>query len=97
MNLDAGLCTPELCLFIDRHAQVDGSGVNGIEPSMEFKLFGDTLGLGNRYNVKRKLIKDFRVSEAVSFGKEPSVDLNFFESIVKQLFGMNNSEFCEFS
>jgi hypothetical protein len=97
MNLDAGLCTPELCPFIDRHAQVDGSGVNGIEPSMEFKLFGDTLGLGNRYNVKRKLLKDFRVSEAVSFGKDASVDRNLPKSQVKRSFGMSNGDICKFS
>lgn len=34
MNLDAGLCAPELCPSKNRHAQVDGSGINGIEPSM---------------------------------------------------------------
>jgi hypothetical protein len=97
MNLDAGLCTSELCPFKDRHAQVDGSGVNGIEPSAEFKLFGDTLGLGNRYNVKRKLLKDFRISEAVSFGKDASVDWNLPKSLVKRSFGMSNSDICEFS
>ena len=65
MNLDAGLCAPKLCPSKDRHAQVDGSGINGIEPSVEFKLFGDTFGLGNRHNVKGKLLKDSGVSEAV--------------------------------
>lgn len=62
MKLDSGLCTSELCPFKDRHAQVDGSGVNGIEPSVELKLFGDTLGLGDRHNVKSKLLKDSWVS-----------------------------------
>jgi len=68
MNLDARLCTSELCPSKDRHAQVDGSGVNGIKPSVKFKLFGDTFGLSNRHNVKSELLKDSRVSEAVGFG-----------------------------
>jgi hypothetical protein len=59
MNLDAGLCAPEFCPSKDRHTQVDGSGINGIEPSVEFKLFGDTFSLGNRHNVKGKLLKYF--------------------------------------
>ena len=97
MNLDSGLCAPELCPSKNRHAQVDGSGINGIEPSVEFKLFGDTFGLGNRHNVKGKLLKDFRVSEAVSFGKNASVDGNLSKSQVKRSFGMSNSDICEFS
>ena len=97
MNLDAGLCAPELCPSKDRHAQVDGSGINGIESSVEFKLFCDTFGLGNRHNVKGKLLKDFRVSEAVSFGKNASVDGNLSKSQVKRSFGMSNSDICEFS
>ena len=97
MNLNAGLCTSELCPSKDRHAQVDGSGVNGIEPSVEFKLFCDPFGLGNRHNVKGKLLKDFRVSEAVSFGKDASVDCNLSKSQVKRSFSMSNSDICEFS
>jgi len=97
MNLDAGLCASELCPSIDRHAQVDGNGINGIEPSVEFKLFGDTFGLGNRHNVKGKLLKDFRVSQAVSFGKNTSVDGYLSKSQVKRSFGMSDSNISEFS
>lgn len=97
MNLDAGLCASELCPSKDRHAQVDGSGINGIEPSVEFKLFSDTFCLSNRNNVKGKLLKDSRVSEAVSFGKNASVDGYLSKSQVKRSFGMSNSDICEFS
>jgi len=97
MNFDAGLCASELCPSKDRHAQVNGSGINGIEPSMEFKLFGDTFGLSNRHNVKGKLLKDSWVSEAVSFGKNASVDGDLSKSQVKRSFGMSNSDICEFS
>ena len=97
MNLDAGLCASELCPSKDRHAQVDGSGINGIEPSVKFKLFGNTFGLGNRHNVKGKLLKDSRVSQAVSFGKNASVDGYLSKSQVKRSFGMSDSNICEFS
>lgn len=97
MNLDAGLCASELCPSKDRHAQVDCCGVNGIEPSVEFKLFGDTFSLGNRHNVKGILFKDSSVSEAVSFGKNASVDGNLSKAQVKRPFSMSNSNICEFS
>lgn len=97
MNLNTGLCTSELCPSKDRHAQVDGSGVDGIEPSVEFKLFCNTFSLGNRHNVKGKLLKDSRVSEAVNFGKDASVDWNLSKAQVKRSFAMSNSDICEFS
>lgn len=97
MNLDAGLCASELCPSKDRHAQVDSSGINGIKPSVEFKLLGDTFGLGNGNNVKGKLLKDSRVSEAVNFGKNTSVDGYLSKSQVKRSFGMGNSDICKFS
>ena len=97
MNLDTGLCTSELCPSKDRHAQVDSSRVNGIEPSVEFKLFGDTLGLGNRHNVKSKFLKDYWVSEVISLGKNASVNGNLSKSQVKRSFCMSNSDICEFS
>jgi len=97
MNLDTGLCASELCPSKNRHAQVDGSGINGIEPSVEFKLFGDTFGLGNRHNVKSELLKDSGVSEVVSFGKNASVNGNLSKSQMKRSFGMSNSDIREFS
>ena len=97
MDLDTGLCASELCPSKNRHAQVDGSGINGIKPSVEFELFGDTFGLGNRYNVKGKFFKYSRVSKAVNFGKNASVDGYLSKSQVKRSFGMSNSDICEFS
>ena len=97
MNLDSGLCASELCPSKDRHAQVDSSGINGIESSVEFKLFGNSFGLGNRHNVKGILLKDSRVSEGVSFGKNASVDGHLSKSQMKGSFGMSSSDICEFS
>jgi hypothetical protein len=97
MNLDTRLCASELCPSKNRHAQVDGSGVNGIEPSVKFKLFGYAFGLCNRHNVKSKLLKNFRVSEVISLRKNASVDWDFSKSQVKRSFAMSNSDICEFS
>jgi len=97
MKLDAGFCASELCPSKDRHAQVDCCGVNGIESSVEFKLFGDTFGLGNRYNVEGILLKDSSVSKAISFGKNASVDGDSSKSQMKRSFSMSSSNICEFS
>jgi len=97
MNLDARFCTPELCPSKDRHAQVDGRGINGIEPSVEFKLFGNAFRLGNRHNVKGKLLKNSRVSKIVDFRKDTSVNGNLSKSQVKRSFSMGNSYICKFS
>lgn len=97
MDLDARFCAPELCPSKDRHAQVDGRGINGIEPSVEFKLFGDAFCLGNRHNVEGKLLKNSRVSEVVDFGKDTSVNGNLTKSQVKRSFSMGNSDICKFS
>jgi hypothetical protein len=74
MNLDARHCASELSSSKNRHAQVDSSGINGIEPFVEFKLFCGKFSLSNRGYVKNKLFKDTRISEAVSFEKNTFVD-----------------------
>lgn len=97
MNLDTGLCASELCPSKDRHAQINGGGINGIEPTVEFKFFGGTFSLGNRGNKKSILLKDPRVSEAVNFGKNTSIDWNLSKAQVKRSFSMSDSDICEFS
>jgi len=97
MNLDSGLRASELGPSKDRHTQIDGCGINGIKPSVEFKLFGNTFGLGNRHNIEGKLLKDSRVSEAVRFGKNTSVDGHLSKSKVKRSFCMGNSDIGKFS
>jgi hypothetical protein len=97
MNLDARLCASEFCPSKDRHTQIDGGRVNGIEPPVKFKLLGDTLGLGDRYQVKGKFFKDFRVSKVICFGKNASVDRSLTKTQVKRSFGMSNRDIGEFS
>ena len=97
MNLDARLCASELGPFKDRHAQVDGSGIDRIEPSVEFELFGDPLGLGNGHDVKGKLLKDFGTPEVIGLGKDTSVDGNLSKSQMKRPFTVSDSDIGEFS
>jgi hypothetical protein len=97
MNLDTGLGTSKLRPSKDRHAQVDGSGINGIEPPMEFKLFGDASGLCHVHDVKGKLLEDSGISEVVDLGKDAPVNGDTTESQMKRSFCMSDSNVSKFS
>lgn len=43
VNFDAGLCAAKACPMEKRHAEVNGSGINGEETSVQLKLFKNTL------------------------------------------------------
>lgn len=96
MNPDARLGTSELCPSEYGHAQVDGRGVDGIEPAMQFKLLRDTSGLGNGNHVECKLLKDSMVSECISLRQHLSVDWLVAKSEVFRLLGMSGCYICEF-
>lgn len=64
----------ELCPFEYGHAEVDGSGIDGIESAMQFELLRDASGLGNGHHVKSKLLKDAMVSEGVGLRQHLPVD-----------------------
>ena len=74
VDSDTRLCTSKFCPTEYRHTKVDGSGIDGIESSMQFKLLREASGLGNGHHVKGKLLKDTVVSESVGFGQYLSVD-----------------------
>jgi len=97
VNLNARLCASKLCPTKNRHAKVDSCRINGIESSMKFKLFRDSLGLSNRHNVKGELLEDGGVSEAVNLRKHTSVYWNLSKSQMKGSFCMRNSNICKFS
>ena len=56
----ASVCTPK-----NGHAEVDGCGIHSIEPSVEFKLLGDSPLLGQRYQVESKLLENPGLAEHV--------------------------------
>lgn len=96
VNPDTRLCTTELRPPENRHAEVNGSRVNGIESSMQFKLFGNTFRLSDRHHVEGKLFKDTMISEGVRLGKRLTVDRRFAESEKEGLLAMCNCYISKF-
>jgi len=86
----------ELFPFEYGHAEVDGSGIDGIESAMQFELLRDASGLGNGHHVKSKLLKDAMVSEGVGLRQHLSVDGLVPKSEVLRLLGMGSCYICEF-
>ena len=96
MDSDARLCASELSPSEHRHAQVDGSRVDGIEPTMQLKLFRDAFGLCHSHHVESKLLKDVIVSESVSLRQHLPVDGMVAKSEMFRLLGMRDCYICEF-
>ena len=96
VNPDARLGTPELRPSEYGHAEVDGSRVDGIEPAMQFKLLGNSPGLGDTHHVEGKLFKDSVVSESVGLRKHLPVDGGTAKAEEDRLLCMGNSDICKF-
>ena len=96
MDPDARLGASKLCPSEYRHAQVDGSGVDGIELSMQLKLLCNAPGLGNGYHVESELFKNTIISESVGLRQHLSVDRLVAKSEVFRLLGMGGCYICEF-
>ena len=97
VNLDARLRASELCPAKERHAKVDSSGVNGIEPPVQFKLSGNPSLLSKEHHVEGKLLEDMAVPEIVCLGKRTLVNGCLSESEMKRLLAMSGCYICEFS
>ena len=96
MDSDARLGAPELCPSEYGHAQVDGSGVDGIEPAVQLKLFRDASGLCHSHHVESKLLKDTMVSESIGLRQHLPVDGLMAKSEVFRLFSMGDCRIREF-
>ena len=97
MDLDARLRASELRPGKERHAEVDGRGVHGIESAVQLKLFGNPSLLRKEHHVEGKLLKDAVVPEVVSLGKRTLVNGRLSESEMKRLLSMSGCYVCEFS
>ena len=95
MDSDARLCTSELCPSEYGHTEINSRGVDGVELSMQLKLLRDASGLGNRYHVESKLLKDTMVSESISLRQHLSVDGQMTKSEVFRLLSMGGCYICE--
>ena len=78
------------------HEEVDGRGVDGIEPAMQIKHFCDTLALGNGYQVEGKLLEDMEVSEKIGLREHLPVDRLVSKTEVLRLLTMGGCNICEF-
>ena len=96
VNPDTRLGASKLCPSEYGHAQVDGSGVDGIEPAVQFKLLSDASGLGHSHHVKSELLKDAMLSESIGLRQHLSVDRLVAKSEVFRLLGMGGCYISEF-
>jgi len=90
------LCASELSPSEYGHAQVNGRGVNGIEPAMQLKLLRYASGLSHRHHVESELLKDTMVSESVGLRQHLPVDGLVAKSEVFRFLGMGDCYICEF-
>ena len=95
VDFDARLGASELCPSEYRHAEVDGRGVNGIEPAVQLKLLRDTLGLGNGYHVEGKLLKNTVVSEKIGLREHLPIDWLVSKTEMFRLLTMGGCNICE--
>ena len=78
------------------HAEVNGRGIDSIEPPMQFKLLRDAFTLCQRNHIEGKLFIDTIVSESVGFRQHLTVDWKPAESEKEGLITMRNSNIREF-
>jgi len=96
MDPDARLGASKLCPSEYGHAEVNGSGVDGIEPAVQFKLLRDASSLGHSHHVKSELLEDAMLSESIGLRQHLSVDRLVAKSEVLRLLGMGGCYICEF-
>ena len=97
VDFDSRLGTSELSPSEHGHAEVDGSGVDGIEPAMQFKLPCDTFRLSNRHHVEGKLLEDSVVPEKICLREHLPIDRLVSKAEVFGLLTMGGCNICKFS
>lgn len=95
VDFNARLCASEFCPSEYGHTEINGRRVDGIEPAMQFKLLCDTLGLGNGYHMKSKLLEDIVVSEKIGFRKHLPVDRFISKAEMLRLLSMGGCNICK--
>ena len=97
VNLDARLCAAEFRPFEHGQAEVDGGRVDGVEPAVQLKLSRNPLGLGKRYHVEGKLLKDSVVSEVVGLGKHLPIHRGMAKTKMFRFLTMRGCYVCKLS
>ena len=94
---DPGLCRTKLCPSKNRHAEVDGRGVDGIESPMQLEFSDEAFLLGNSYHVESKLFKDAIVSDGISPREHLPIDRKTPKSKKKCFVGMSSCNISKFA
>ncbi len=92
----AGLGRSELSPSENGEAKVNRSGVNRIESSMQFKLSGETLRLGNRHHVECNPLKDPIVPDGISLREDLSIDNSLSKTKEKRFVSMSDCNISKF-
>jgi len=95
VNFDTGFCAAKMCPSEDGHAKVNCCGINGIETSMEFKLFGNATLLGKRHHVKGEFFENSRFAEHVGLRESVPNDSRVAESKLIGSFSVSCGDVCK--
>ena len=95
VDFDSRLGASELSPSEHGHAEVDGCGVDGIKPTMQFKLPCDTFGLSNSHHVECKLLEDTVVSEKIGLREHLPVNRLVSKAEVFGLLTMGSCYICK--
>lgn len=96
MYLDSRLRASKLCPSEYGEAEVNGSGVNGIESSVQFEILGDAELLCSTDHVGGKLLVDSVISEIVGLGDDIPVGSSSSETEMIRAFSMGANYIREF-
>ncbi len=97
VNLDSGFSAPEPGPFKKRHAEINGGGIKGVIPSVELKLFGETLVTGKFYHVIGKFFKNVVITKLIGLGKHAAVYGCLAKTKMVRLFGVCRSNIGQFT
>ena len=96
VHADAGLGAAEMCPSENGHTEVNGSGVDSVETSVELKLLGDSPLLSQRDHVEGILLEIPGVAEHVCFRECVPDNGRRTKSEIVRPFSMSSSDICEF-
>ena len=97
VDSDARLCCTKPCPSENRHAEVDGRGVDSIESPMQLEFSDDAFPLSNLYHMECKFLKDAIVSDGICFREQASIDCKFSKPEMIRLLFMCDNNVCKFS
>ena len=96
VDFDTRLCATETCPTEDRHTEVNCCGIDSVEASVKFKLFGDTTLLGKRHHIESEFLEDSRLTEHIGFRESVPDNGCRTKSEIERPFSMSSCYICKF-